>query len=219
MRALKSCSEGSAEKYSRRGFSLNIVVGNTLRSRALLEKRKQLQSEGSPAGVLTAPIKSVTEKRTRLWVNKMSLQERITSDLHQAQKKGDKARMSALRLIKSGIQYAEIAKGAALDDTGVIDVFNKEVKQRRESIEGFAKGNRSDLVEKEKTELAILLEYLPKQMSREDVIETVRRVLAEVGARGPSDKGKVMSKLMPQVKGKVDGREVGAIVDELLAAL
>lgn len=219
MRALRSCSEGSAEKYSRRGFSLNIVVGNTLRSRALLEKRKQLQSEGSPAGVPTAPIKSVTEKRTRLWVNKMSLQERITSDLQQAQKKGDKARMSALRLIKSGIQYAEIAKGASLDDAGVIDVFNKEVKQRRESIEGFTKGNRSDLVEKEKTELAILLEYLPKQISRQEISEIIREVVGEVGAKGPGDKGKVMSKLMPQVKGKADGREVGAIVDELLAAL
>ena len=219
MRALKSCSEGSAEKYSRRGFSLNIVVGNTLRSRALLERRKQLQSEGSPAGVPTAAIKSVTEKRTRLWVNKMSLQERITSDLYQAQKQGDKARVSALRLIKSGIQYAEIAKGASLDDAGVIDVFNKEVKQRRESIEGFTKGNRSDLVEKEKTELAILLEYLPKQMSRQEIIEIIRKVVGEVGAKGPSDKGKVMSKLMSQVKGKADGREVGAIVDELLAAL
>jgi hypothetical protein len=149
----------------------------------------------------------------------MSLQERITSDLQQAQKKGDKARMSALRLIKSGIQYAEIAKGVSLDDAGVIDVINKEVKQRRESIEGFTKGNRSDLVEKEETELAMLLEYLPKQMSREDVIETAKRVLNEVGARGPSDKGKVMSKLMPQIKGKADGREVGSIVDELLAAL
>ena len=219
MRALRSCSEGSAEKYSRRGFSLNIVVGNILRSRALLEKRKQLQSEGSPAGVPTAPIKSVTEKRTRLWVNKMSLQERITSDLQQAQKKGDKARMSALRLIKSGIQYAEIAKGASLDDAGVIDVFNKEVKQRRESIEGFTKGNRSDLVEKEKTELAILLEYLPKQISRQEISEIIRKVVGEVGAKGPGDKGKVMSKLMPQVKGKADGREVGSIVDELLADL
>jgi hypothetical protein len=149
----------------------------------------------------------------------MSLQERITSDLQQAQKKGDKARMSALRLIKSGIQYAEIAKGAPLDDAGVIDVINKEVKQRRESIEGFTKGNRSDLVEKEKTELAMLLDYLPKQMSREDVIEAAKRILNEVGARGPSDKGKVMSKLMPQVKGKADGREVGSIVDDLLAAL
>jgi uncharacterized protein YqeY len=145
-----------------------------------------------------------------LWVNKMSLQERITSDLQQAQKKGDKARMSALRLIKSGIQYAEIAKGASLDDAGVIDVFNKEVKQRRESIEGFTKGNRSDLVEKEKTEL---------EMNRQEISEIIRRVVGEVGAKGPGDKGKVMSKLMPQVKGKADGREVGAIVDELLAAL
>jgi len=149
----------------------------------------------------------------------MSLQERIKSDLHQAQKQGDKARVSALRLIISGIQYAEIAKGTTLDDAGVVDVFNKEVKQRRESIEEFTKGNRSDLVEKEKTELAILFEYLPKQMSRQEIVDTIRKVIDEVGAKGSGDKGKVMGKLMPQVKGKADGREVGAIVDELLAAL
>ena len=149
----------------------------------------------------------------------MSLQERIQSDLQQAQKKGDKARLSALRLIKSGIQYAEIAKGATRDDAGVIDVINKEVKQRRESIEEFTKGNRGDLVEKEKTELVMLLEYLPKQMSRAEIIEIIRKVVGEVEAKSSGDKGTVMSKLMPQVKGKADGREVGSIVDELLAAL
>lgn len=149
----------------------------------------------------------------------MSLQERIKSDLHQAQKQGDKSRVSALRLIISGIQYAEIAKGASLDEAGVIDVFNKEVKQRRESIEEFAKGNRGDLVDKEKIELAILLEYLPKQLSREEVTAIVKQVINEVGAKGPGDKGKVMSRLMPQVKGKADGREAGSVVDEILAAL
>lgn len=127
--------------------------------------------------------------------------------------------MSALRLIISGIQYAEISKGTALDDAGVLDVFNKEVKQRRESIEEFAKGNRGDLVEKEKIELAILLQYLPNQMSREEVTAIIKQVINEVGAKGPGDKGKVMSRLMPQVKGKADGREVGSIVDEILAAM
>ena len=149
----------------------------------------------------------------------MTLQERITSEFQQAQRNGDKSRISVLRLIKSGIQYAEISKGNALDDAGVIDVINKEVKQRRESIEGFTKGNRKDLVDKEQAELAILLEYLPKQMSRQEIAEIVRKVVGEVGAKGPGDKGKVMSKLMPQVKGKADGREVGAVVDELLASL
>ena len=149
----------------------------------------------------------------------MTLQERITSEFQQAQRNGDKSRISVLRLIKSGIQYAEISKGNALDDAGVIDVINKEVKQRRESIEGFTKGNRKDLVDKEQAELAILLEYLPKQMSRQEIAEIIRKVVGEVGAKGPGDKGKVMSKLMPQVKGKADGREVGAIVDELLASL
>jgi hypothetical protein len=74
-------------------------------------------------------------------------------------------------------------------------------------------------VEKEKIELAILLEYLPKQLSREEVTAIVKQVINEVGAKGPGDKGKVMSKLMPQVKGKADGREAGSVVDEILAAL
>jgi len=109
----------------------------------------------------------------------MTLQERIISEFHQAQKKGDKSRISVLRLIKSGIQYAEISNGNALDDAGVIDVINKEVKQRRESIEGFIKGNRKDLVDKEQAELAILLEYLPKQMGRQEIVEIIRKVFAE----------------------------------------
>ncbi len=149
----------------------------------------------------------------------MTLQSRITSDLHQAQKRGDKQRMSALRLIKAGIKNAEIEKGSVLDDAGVIDVISREVRQRRESIEGYKKGNRGDLVEKEETELAVIQEYLPEQMTREEIVDIVRKVIAEAGAVSPGDKGKVMSKVMPQVKGRADGREVGAVVDELLSAL
>ncbi|MEA1959201.1 MAG: GatB/YqeY domain-containing protein [Chloroflexota bacterium] len=149
----------------------------------------------------------------------MSLKERLTTDLQQAQKRGDKSRMSALRLIKAGIQNAEIEKRAPLDDAGVLDVIAREVKQRRESIDGYKKGNRADLVEKEEVELAIVLEYMPEQMSRDAIMDLARNVIGEVEARGLSDKGKVMSKLMPLVKGKADGREVGGIVDELLASL
>ena len=147
----------------------------------------------------------------------MTLQERLTSDLRQALKEGDTTRRSVIRLVIAGVKNAEIAKGAPLDDSGIVDVIAKEVKQRRESIAEFSKGNRQDLVNKEEAELAILFGYLPQQMSREEIVQTARRLIEQVGARGPGDKGKVMSQLMPQLKGRADGREVNDVVSELLA--
>jgi len=146
----------------------------------------------------------------------MTLQEKMAVDLKQSLKGGAKTRVSALRLVRAGVQNAEIAKGTPLDDAGVIDIIAREVRQHRESIAEFAKGNRQDLVAKEEAELATLLEYLPKQMSREEVVAAAREVMAQVGAQGPGDKGRVMSQLMPQLKGKADGREVSDVVAELL---
>jgi len=149
----------------------------------------------------------------------MTLQERLAADLRQAQKAGDRARVSVLRLVRAGVKNAEIAKGAPLDDAGVIDVIVREVKQHRESITEFAKGNRQDLVAREEAELATLWEYLPKQMSREEVVAVARQVIEQVGARGPGDKGKVMFQLMPQLKGRADGHEVSDVVAELLTGV
>ncbi len=146
----------------------------------------------------------------------MTLQERLAADVKQAQKERDTTRVSVLRLVRAGVKNAEIAKGAPVDDAGVIDVIAREVKQHRESIAEFAKGNRQDLVAKEEAELAILFEYLPKQMSREEIVAAARQMVEQVGARGPGDKGRVMSQLMPQLKGRVDGRELSDVVSELL---
>jgi len=148
----------------------------------------------------------------------MTLQERLRADLKQALKRGDTTRRSAIRMMLAGIKNAEIAKNAPLDDSGVTDVLSKQVKQHRESIAEFAKGKRQDLVAKEEAELAIVLEYLPKQMSREEIVAAARKVMEQVGARGPGDKGRVMSQLMPQLKGRAQGREVSDVVSELLAA-
>lgn len=146
----------------------------------------------------------------------MTLQERLAADVKQAQKERDTTRVSVLRLVRAGVKNAEIAKGAPVDDAGVIDVIAREVKQHRESIAEFAKGNRQDLVAKEEAELAILFEYLPKQMSHEEIVAAARQMVEQVGARGPGDKGRVMSQLMPQLKGRADGREVSDVVSELL---
>ena len=147
----------------------------------------------------------------------MTVQEKLRADLKQAMKGRDDRRKSLIRLVLAGVKNAEIDKGAPLDDSGVIDVISREVKRHRESIAEFSKGNRPDLVAKEEAELAILLEYLPPQMSREEVAEAARKVIEQVGAQGPGDKGKVMSQLMPQLKGKAEGREINDVVSELLA--
>jgi uncharacterized protein YqeY len=148
----------------------------------------------------------------------ITLKDKIQEALKGAVKRQQTVEVSTLRLLLSEIKYAEIAQQKPADDNKVLDVIAKEVKRRRESIEAFNKGNRGDLVAQEEAELAVLMSYLPKQMSREEIVAVARQAMNAVGARGPSDKGKVMAQLMPQLKGKADGREVSEIVSELLAA-
>ena len=146
------------------------------------------------------------------------LKQKLTDDLKQAMRDGDKVRRSVIRLAMAAIKNAEIARHAALDDTDILGIIAKEARQRQESIEAFRQGNRQDLVAQEEAELAVLKEYLPRQMTREEIITTARQVITEVGAQGPGDKGKVMPKLIAQLKGKADGREINAIVTELLGS-
>jgi uncharacterized protein YqeY len=146
----------------------------------------------------------------------LALAEKIRSDMEQALRKQDKLRCSVLRMTLSSIHNAEIDQQKKLDDAGVISVLEKAAKMRHESIEAFKKGNRQDLVDKETAELAIIMEYLPKQMSREEIVAAAGKVISELGAKGPGDKGKVMSQLMPQLKGKAQGQEINNVVTELL---
>lgn len=149
----------------------------------------------------------------------MALLQKLKEDSTKALKEGDKVRVSTLRMIIAEVSNAEIAKGKSLDDGDILNIVSKQAKQRRESIDAFKKGNRTDLVAKEESELAILLDYLPKQLSREDINKVALQVIEEVGARGPGDKGKVMSKIMAQLKGKADGQEINTAVTELLSSL
>jgi uncharacterized protein YqeY len=148
----------------------------------------------------------------------MALKDSIQEALKGALKRQQRVEVSTLRLLLSEIKNAEIAQQKPADDNKVLDVIAREVKRRRESIEAFKKGNRSDLVAQEEAELAVLMSYLPEQMSRAEIMVAAQQVVDAVGAKGPSDKGKVMSQLMPQLKGKADGKEVNEIVSELLAA-
>jgi len=147
----------------------------------------------------------------------MALAEKIRSDLEQSIRKKDQLRCSVLRLLLSSLHNAEIAQQKTLDDDGILIVTDKEAKMRRESIEAFEKGNRPDLVAKEKAELAILLEYLPEQMTRDQIVAAASKVISELGASSVKDRGKVMSQLMPQLRGKAQGQEVSEVVNQLLS--
>jgi uncharacterized protein YqeY len=146
-----------------------------------------------------------------------NLKQRLTDDIKLAMKSGDTVKRSILRLLMSSVKNAEIAKQADLDDSDILGIIAKEVRQHQESIESFKQGNRQDLVAKEEAEMAILQGYLPQQMTREEIVEAARQVIGEVGAQGPGDKGKVMKDLMPKLKGRADGKEINNIVTELLS--
>ena len=146
------------------------------------------------------------------------MRQKLMDDLKQAMRSGDKTRLSVIRLAMSAVKNAEIARRTDLSDADILGIIAKEAKQRQESIEAFKQGNRNDLVAQEEAELAILQEYLPEQMTRQEIIAEARRSIEEVGAQGLGDKGKVMSKIIAQLKGRADGREINTIVTELLSS-
>ncbi len=147
----------------------------------------------------------------------MTLKEKLNEDLRQALRAHEEVRKTTIRLALSSVHNAEIAAGHQLDDAGVTAVLTKEAKQRRESMEEFRKGNRQDLVDKEQAELDVISAYLPELMSRDEIAVEARKVIEQVGASGPRDKGKVMPVIMGALRGKADGGEINAVVTELLA--
>ncbi|MFC1921308.1 GatB/YqeY domain-containing protein [Chloroflexota bacterium] len=144
------------------------------------------------------------------------LKEKLNEDLKNAMKSGDTVRRSVLRLMLSAVKNAEIAKRDTLENSDILGIISKEAKQREESIEAFKQGNRPDLIAIEEAELVIINEYLPEQITRDEIVAEARRIIQEVGAEGPRDKGKVMPKLVAELKGKADGREINEVVTELL---
>ena len=149
----------------------------------------------------------------------MVLRERLEDDIRQSMRQRDQARLDALRFLKFAVQAVEKERGESLDDQSMIEVVSKQVNDRRESIRAFEQGARTDLADKESAELAVLVEYMPPQLGEEEILELVNAVIAEVGAASPRDKGKVMGRLMPQVRGKADGAVVNRTVTEILDSL
>lgn len=146
----------------------------------------------------------------------MSLRETLNEDVKAAMKAGDAVKVSVIRLLRAEIRNAEIAKGGSLTEDEVVQVAAKESKKRREAIDQFRKGGRSDLVEKETAELEVLSEYLPEQLDEAEIVGIAREVISESHATCKADKGKVMGALMQRVRGRADGRLVSQIVDRLL---
>ena len=148
----------------------------------------------------------------------MPLKEKLQSDLHQAMRAKDKTRVSVLRMLRSAIGYEEIDKKREMDDSAVLDIISRQVRQRRESIQMYKDANRQELVDKETTELQILQEYMPAQLTDDELTALAREVIQQLGATGPRDKGRVMGRLMPQVRGKAQGGDVNRIVTTLLTS-
>jgi uncharacterized protein len=149
----------------------------------------------------------------------MTLTEKVNGEITAAMKAKNQVRLSALRMLKAAIMNKEVEKNRSIDDAEVLQVIGSLVKQRRDSIEQFAKAGRTDLVDKETGELKILEEYLPPAASAEDIAAAVAAAIAETGATSPKDMGKVMKAVMPKLAGKsADGRAVNEAVRRSLGA-
>lgn len=162
-----------------------------------------------------------------------SLLTKLNEDLKQSMRDKTELKTSTIRLLISAIRYAEMKKQDAefnknpnadlkqitVSDPDILGVIAKEIKQREDSITAYKAGNREDLAKKESDEMAILKVYMPQQMSQDEVLAEAKAVIAEVGAKGPGDKGKVMGKLVGKLKGKAEGKMINDTVTELLSKM
>ena len=147
------------------------------------------------------------------------LRETLDSDLKDAMRNKEALKRTVLRTMLSEIRNAEINSQTTLDDEGIISVLTKQVQQRKDSVEAYIAANRQDLVDKETEEINIISVYLPDQLPPEEIKEIIKAAILETGASSLSDMGKVMGFVMPQVRGRADGKIVNTIVTEILRAL
>jgi uncharacterized protein YqeY len=148
----------------------------------------------------------------------MTLKQRLQDDLKRAMRAKDALRKRTLRLALAEIKNREIEVRGELSDADVAAVLQKEAKQRRETLEELTQVDRPELVASEQAELEVLKEYLPQQLGREEIADLARQVIADLGAEGPRQMGRVMGALMPQLKGQADGKLVNQVVRELLSS-
>jgi uncharacterized protein YqeY len=147
----------------------------------------------------------------------MDLEQRLAEDLKSAMRSGDEDRKRTIRLIITALKYARIEARGELDESAQLTVLQRQARERRESIAEYERGRRPDLVAREQAELSIIDDYLPKQLTDEEIEAAARQQIAAVAASGPQDMGRVMRPLVKQLAGRADGARVNAIVKRLLA--
>ena len=147
----------------------------------------------------------------------MSLKERITDDMKTAMRAKDSERLGTIRLLQSAMKQKEVDERIVLDDTAIVAIVDKMIKQRKDSIAAFEQAARQDLVDKEKAELAVLSAYLPERLSAQELSDAVLAIVKELGASGPGDMGKVMGAVKTRLAGKADMGAVSAAVKAALA--
>ncbi len=147
----------------------------------------------------------------------MSLKERITEDMKTAMRAKDSERLGTIRLLQSAMKQKEVDERIELDDAAIVAIVDKMIKQRKDSIAAFEQAARQDLVDKEKSELAVLIAYLPERLSAQELTDAVQAIVKELGASGPGDMGKVMGAVKTRLAGKADMGAVSAAVKAALA--
>ena len=148
----------------------------------------------------------------------MSLKDQITEDMKTAMRAKDSERLGTIRLLQAAMKQKEVDERVVLDDVAVVAIVDKLIKQRKDSIAAFEGAGRQDLADKEKAEMAVLQVYLPARLSAEEVTAEVKAIVAELGAKGPGDMGKVMGAVKAKLAGKADMGEVSAAVKAALAS-
>ncbi|KRE54219.1 MULTISPECIES: GatB/YqeY domain-containing protein [unclassified Paenibacillus] len=146
----------------------------------------------------------------------MNLSERLTDDMKQAMKNQDKFKLSVIRMMRASVKNLEIDLKRPLDDNEVLDILSREIKQRKDSLQEFKKAGRDDLVAGLEVEIEIISQYLPEQLTEEEIQEIVTQTIHELGASSKADMGKVMSALLPKTKGRADGKLVNQLVQQHL---
>lgn len=147
----------------------------------------------------------------------MTLKERLAGDLKLAMKEKNLIRKNVVQLVRAAVLQYEKDNKAELDDDGVLEVISKQLKQRRDSLPDYEKSGRADLIDGLKAEMDVLMEYLPEQLTREEIEELVRKAVAETGASSMKDMKLVMAAVMPKTKGRADGRIINEIAKSLLS--
>lgn len=147
----------------------------------------------------------------------MSMKQQLTDDMKAAMKAGEKHKLGVIRLINAAIKQREVDERIELDDTAVIAVLDKMVKQRKDSVSQYEAANREDLAEIERAEIVVIEAYLPAKMGEAEIVAAIQAAVAETGASGPADMGKLMGSLKPKLAGQADMGLVSKLVKQLLA--